>query len=386
MFVAGHPGTTERLLTVAQLKTQREPVPAVLAAALLGAARPPDPVLEVLARSGAHGEGLPRHDSRTAIKVRRMQLASLLDDRMMEQQRGGGAEAARGRGGEPEAEGTPAGAWDEIARAEATLPRHPTCRTCWIEGAAGFNSELFAYARVLVRAADERAKPNAERLREYTDARAAAAAAVARRRDPGLPGTGAGQALVLARAHARIPRPRPRRSSRQRSGTTSPDERAKALISGSKLADPKVRLALFEGGQAAVTASTDPMIALARAIDDEARALRKTVRDGGGGTRRARAAGDRRGALRGLRHQPLSGRDVHAAAVSTARSRAGSKPAMPRRALHPPRAAVRTRDRRAAVRAAEVVARREAAARHADAAPTSSRPTTSSAATRAARW
>src|SRR4030095_17260431 len=40
----------------------------------------------------------------------------------------------------------------------------------WLEGGAGFNSELFGYARELVRAADERAKPNTERLREYTDA------------------------------------------------------------------------------------------------------------------------------------------------------------------------------------------------------------------------
>jgi hypothetical protein len=37
-----------------------------------------------------------------------------------------------------------------------------------------------------------------------------------------------------------------------------------------------VRLALFEGGKKAVDASDDPMIALARAVDDEARALRKT--------------------------------------------------------------------------------------------------------------
>ena len=37
----------------------------------------------------------------------------------------------------------------------------------WLEGGAAFNSELFGYARQLVRAADERAKPNTERLREY---------------------------------------------------------------------------------------------------------------------------------------------------------------------------------------------------------------------------
>ena len=39
----------------------------------------------------------------------------------------------------------------------------------FIEGGAGFNSILFRYARLLLRGADERAKPNDARLREYTD-------------------------------------------------------------------------------------------------------------------------------------------------------------------------------------------------------------------------
>jgi hypothetical protein len=57
-------------------------------------------------------------------------------------------------------------------------------------------------------------------------------------------------------------------------GTKSPDERARELITGSRLADPAVRMKLFEGGHAAVAASDDPMIALARQIDDESRRLR----------------------------------------------------------------------------------------------------------------
>jgi hypothetical protein len=45
-------------------------------------------------------------------------------------------------------------------------------------------------------------------------------------------------------------------------------------VDGSKLGDPAVRMALWNGGQAAIDASQDPMIALARDVDPEARALR----------------------------------------------------------------------------------------------------------------
>ncbi len=47
----------------------------------------------------------------------------------------------------------------------------------------------------------------------------------------------------------------------------TPEETAKQLVSGTKLADPSVRKALVDGGQAAIDASTDPMIVMARRID-----------------------------------------------------------------------------------------------------------------------
>ncbi len=50
---------------------------------------------------------------------------------------------------------------------------------------------------------------------------------------------------------------------------------SRKLIEGSRLADPAFRMRLWTGGAAAVQASHDPMIELARSIDPEARALRR---------------------------------------------------------------------------------------------------------------
>jgi hypothetical protein len=50
-------------------------------------------------------------------------------------------------------------------------------------------------------------------------------------------------------------------------GGRSPAEAAKALFAATRMKDPAARKALVDGGAAAVAASTDPMVVLARAID-----------------------------------------------------------------------------------------------------------------------
>src|SRR5262249_6875116 len=59
--------------------------------------------------------------------------------------------------------------WSKIAKIQSV--RTPLLRPyAALERGTGFFSELFPIARTLVRAADEREKPDVERLREYTDA------------------------------------------------------------------------------------------------------------------------------------------------------------------------------------------------------------------------
>src|SRR5262249_43170901 len=55
----------------------------------------------------------------------------------------------------------------------------------------------------------------------------------------------------------------------------SPAERAAELIAGTKLIDVAERKQMSEGGQKAVDASGDALIALAKLVDEDARAVRK---------------------------------------------------------------------------------------------------------------
>jgi hypothetical protein len=61
-------------------------------------------------------------------------------------------------------------------------------------------------------------------------------------------------------------------------GRSSADA-ARDMIAGTKLDDVAVRKQLYEGGEAAIDASTDPLILAMRAIDPDARAVRKRFED-----------------------------------------------------------------------------------------------------------
>ncbi len=272
VFVAGHPGTTQRLMTIAQLKTQRDlflPFWLLRFSELRGR-------LAQYSKTSAEAARTAKDYLDTienSHKVRRMQLATLLDDRLMEQRARQEQKLREAVTANAELKARAGSAWEDIARAEAKY-RDILVPYTWIEGGAGFNSDLFGYARQLVRAAEERAKPSAERLREYTDAQLEHMKQALAAETPVYP------ELEQVRLSFSLERMREYLGPdhpvvKQALGTASPDERAKALVAGSTLADPKARTALFEGGKKAIDASNDPMIAVARAIDAEARALRK---------------------------------------------------------------------------------------------------------------
>ena len=272
VFVAGHPGTTQRLLTAAQLHTQRDlflPFWLLRFSELRGR-------LAQYSKTSAEAARTAKDYLDTienSHKVRRMQLASLLREPIIEQRAEEERKLREAVLAKPELKALAGGAWDDIARAEAKY-REILLPYTWLEGGAGFNSELFAYARVIVRAAEERAKPNAERLREYTDAQLGLLKQSLAAHTPVYP------AVERVRLSFSLERMREylgpdHEIVRRTLGSASPDARASELIGRSTLGLPKARMALFEGGPAAVKASKDPMIALAREVDPAARALRK---------------------------------------------------------------------------------------------------------------
>jgi hypothetical protein len=137
---------------------------------------------------------------------------------------------------------------------------------------------LFGYARTLVRGTAEKAKPNDERLREYTDA---ALPLVERRLLADVPvypeREKIAMSLGLMRLREYLGPDHPLVVKLTR--TTSPEALAESVVSGTRLGDAAYRKQLWEGGAAAVAASQDPMIQLAFEADPEARAIRKRYED-----------------------------------------------------------------------------------------------------------
>ncbi len=276
VFVAGHPGRTDRLLTVAQLLELRD----VYLPRWLQRASELRGRLIQFGKTGPEASRIvedPLNSIENSIKVRRGQLDALLDDRLLAAKRAEEAALRARLARDPQLAAATGDPWAAIATAEG-VHRELDLPHTWIELGAGFNSALFNYARTLVRGAAERAKPNTERLREYRDA---ALPRVARRLGAPVPVYPQLETLTLSFSLERMREWLGPDAPlvRQLLSRDSPDTLAARLVIGSKLADPALRKQLWEGGQSAIDASHDPMIELARAVDGEARAVRKRYED-----------------------------------------------------------------------------------------------------------
>lgn len=266
VFVAGHPGSTARLKTRAQLAFERDlPLPITLMRASelrgrfiqFGATNPGDSRIVQA----------PLNSLQNAIKLRRKELDALNDDALLNKK--SEAEetlraAAHLAGADP---------WHEIESA-SLRERTLYLPYSFLESGAGFTSGLFHDARLLVRGADERAKRNTDRLREFTDSALPAIQRELYARVPVYPEL---EVLTLSFSLERMrewlgpDHPVIRRLLSKE----SPTSLATRLIAETQLDDANVRKQLWQGGKTAVDASLDPMIMLARAVDVDARAVRR---------------------------------------------------------------------------------------------------------------
>src|SRR5262249_27082643 len=134
--------------------------------------------------------------------------------------------------------------------------------------------ELFKYARTLVRAAAEKEKPNGERLPEFTTANLPSVELELLSEEPiylnyevvKLENSLTFLVEQLGHDNALVQKVLAGKSQHAR---------AKELVYGSKLIDHKFREELYKGGKKAIDGTSDPMIALAKLVDDESRAVRK---------------------------------------------------------------------------------------------------------------
>jgi hypothetical protein len=270
VFVSGHPGSTSRLETHAQLEFERD---LSLPTTLLRTSELRGGYIEYGRSNQSDMELIeaPLNSLENGIKVRRKLLDALHDDALMSRKK---AEETTLR----TLANLPApDPWKQVESASQG-ERALYLPYTFIEGGAGFNSILFRYARLLLRGADERAKPNIERLREFTDSMLPR---IEQQLYARVPIYAEVETLTLSFSLQRMREwlgpdyP----MVRNLLAKESPEALATRVVAESKLDDSAVRKQLWQGGKAALDQSRDPMIQLARSIDGDSRALRRNFED-----------------------------------------------------------------------------------------------------------
>lgn len=278
VFVTGNPGSTQRLLTQAQLMTIRDvvlPLDQLIASELRGR----------LIRYSEEGEDQafiamdPLSGVENTYKRGRGRMAALIDPAFMDQL-AGQETIFRRRVAESEQLSADVGdPWAVLADVQP-IARELYPAMALLEGGTGMGttsvaggSSLFSWARAIVRGAQERAKPSDQRLPEFADSRLSGVQSglfAARPTYPELEQIRLEWWLSKTREWLTVDSP----YVRTLLGKESPEGLSARLVEGTKLADPAVRRALWEGGLPAVQASTDPLIQYVLAIDADARAVR----------------------------------------------------------------------------------------------------------------
>lgn len=272
VFVSGHPGTTNRMETLARLEERRDHALPYF----LNRLRCMEALLSQFSeRSPAHRR-MARHDLNRVANTRKAsqgQFQGLLDPTILAHKAAEEQELRKRVDENPSLRAQCSYAWDRIAAVQKSLVTFEY-EHALLETGHAFDSQLFKIARHLVRLADEKRKPSAERLRDYRDSNLESlqleifspAPIQAELERAKLGGSLTFLAEVMGGGHPEV---------KKIFAGKSPAARAAEVVSGTKLFDSAERKRIAAGGLAAIVESSDPMILLARLVDDRARLLRK---------------------------------------------------------------------------------------------------------------
>jgi hypothetical protein len=270
VFCSGHPGSTGRLLTTAQLEFLRDTsYPFSIANYKRRRA--------YMHEYGKKGEEQARIALRNLFGIENSLKATigyrsgLLDASLMAKKLKDEEVLRAAVAKNADLEKQFGSAWNEVAAAEKAYASFYKPMV-FFERANGFYTTYFTIARNLVRLAMEKPKPNADRLREY--------------RDAGLPSVVRGilspapiydefETLKLSDSLAQLQEELgDRQETKWILGGRPPQDVAGELIAGTRLKDVSVRKKLMDGGLEAIDQCQDPMIKLALLVDPVARGLR----------------------------------------------------------------------------------------------------------------
>ncbi|MGD0467258.1 MAG: S46 family peptidase [Terriglobales bacterium] len=274
IFVSGHPGGTDRLKTMAELQFLKNvDYPSRLASYKRR--------IDMLQTFSAQSEENARVAQEDIFGLQNSQKAfkgmyeGLQDTAVMSQMNTAEHEREKAYMDKHSGEPNP---WEAISNA-MKVNREIYDPLTYIERMRGFYSvHLTAYARSLVRVAAEKSKPNGDRLREYRDSALPSLEQQLFSAAPIYKNLESATLTVSLTMMQEALGPEDAAVKASLNGK-SPEAVAKALIASTKLDDVAVRKQLYEGGTAAVDASTDPLIVLMRTVDPEARAVRKRFDD-----------------------------------------------------------------------------------------------------------
>jgi hypothetical protein len=271
VFVSGHPGSTDREDTVAELETQRDtiyPISLKVVKRRLG----------VLRQYSSRGAEETRQAAgmifglENSLKAFTGEYDGLLDPKIMAKKSAEERALRDAIAKKSQWQSQYSRAWDDVMRAEVTYRKlYKAERFAQLRGSA-----LAPLGLLIVRYVAEVKKPDAIRLDGFHDAQLPSLVFQISSSRPFYPGLE--EALLADALQESLEELGPAHPFIKAAiGSRTAGEAAAAYIRGTKLSDAAVRKQLIDGGEAAVAQSTDPLIVLGRAIDPVMRETQKTI-------------------------------------------------------------------------------------------------------------